>query len=292
MIESRYTKYDTWAWLYNLTMGTAYAENQFETLNKTLLPILPERSHILDLCCGTGQLTTLLNNKGYQVTGLDGSEQMLKYARQNSLSHNTESNFYLGDARDFTLDEPVDAVISTSASLNHIMSLSELNSVFIQVNNALVDGGVFFFDVNHHGQMKKWWNSHLTEGEIKPTYAWGITPHYDSEARTGSFKVKLYQAENETKFNPTQGSKNIAYKILGLKRLIGLRLKVLNNFETWQPDWNYDELDYPVRGHTPEEIQQALTETGFSRISVLTVDGTELDDNHSAYFMAYKPARE
>ncbi|MEL6929842.1 MAG: class I SAM-dependent methyltransferase [Cyanobacteria bacterium J06600_6] len=286
MTESRYTKYDTWAWLYNLTMGSTYAKTQFETLNKILLPNLKPQSHILDLCCGTGQLTVLLSKKGDRVTGLDGSEEMLKYARQNAQSQDLAS-FILGDARSFSLDKPVDAVISTSASLNHIMSLSELKSVFIQVNNALVGGGVFFFDINHHGQLQKWWNSNLTEGEIEPNYAWGITPHYDSQKRTGSFQVKLYQATGENN-SLSQTLKNTVYQVLSLKLLTRFRLKILNKFAAWQPNWDYAELDYPVRGHTPEEIKQALTETGFSNISVLTLDGTELDDNHSAYFMAYK----
>ena len=82
--------------------------------------------------------------------------------------------------------------------------------------------------------------------------------------------------------------KTLFYKLLSLKILNRFRLKVLNKFSAWQPNWNYAELDYPVRGHTVEEIKQALTETGFSRISVLTLDGAELDDNHSAYFIAYK----
>ncbi|MEO1800667.1 MAG: class I SAM-dependent methyltransferase [Cyanobacteria bacterium J06629_2] len=285
-VESRYTKYDTWAWLYNLTMGSTYAETQFKTLDKILLSNLEPQIQILDLCCGTGQLTVLLSQAGYRVTGLDGSEKMLEYARQNSQSQNLASNFILGDARSFSLDKPVDAVVSTSASLNHIMSLSELKSVFIQVNNALVDGGVFFFDINHHGQLQKWWNGSLTEGEIEPTYAWGITPYYDSQNRTGSFQVKLYQAEEINSLSQTL--KNIVYKVLSTKLFTRFRLKVLNKFAAWQPNWSYAELDYPVRGHTPEEIQQALIETGFSNISVLTLDGRELDDNHSAYFMASK----
>ncbi|MEO0834861.1 MAG: class I SAM-dependent methyltransferase [Cyanobacteria bacterium J06642_3] len=287
-VESRYTKYDTWAWLYNLTMGSTYAESQFQTLSKILLPTLNSCSSILDLCCGTGQLAVLLSGKGYQVTGLDSSEQMLKYAQQNSRHQSPQTNFILSDARDFSLDNPVDAVISTSASLNHIMSLSELNNVFVRVNNALTDRGVFFFDINHHGQLDKWWNGLLAEGEISDNYAWGIMPNYDSDTRIGSFQVLLYEAAERRNNNLFQIGKNLSYKLLSLKIFNRFRLRVLHKFHAWQPDWNYAELDYPVRGHTVEEIQQALAKTGFSQISVLTLDGEELDNNHSAYFMAYK----
>ena len=50
--ENRYTDYDTWAWLYNKTMGPQYSEKQLSLLEKLLLPHLPKGVQILDLCCG------------------------------------------------------------------------------------------------------------------------------------------------------------------------------------------------------------------------------------------------
>lgn len=282
---SRYTKYDRWAWLYNETMGETYARNQFKTLNKLVLPKLSENSTILDLCCGTGQLVSLLEKNNYRAIGLDGSERMLEYARQNA----PQNEFILNDARYFSLDSPVDGVVSTSASLNHIMSLSELKLVFQQVYNCLSDNGIFFFDINHHGQLTKWWNSNLVEGEIEPNYSWGIVPHYDAEARKGSFNVLLYQAPEKTKINPKQFGKNLLYKLLSFKRLNRFRLGVLKQFNQWQPAWQYAEIDYPVTGYTPEEVTSALKETGFTTVTVTDLDGnTTVDDNHSAYFFCQK----
>ena len=284
-VETRYTKYDTWAWLYNSTMGISYAQSQLKTLDKLLLPQLQQEAKILDLCCGTGQLVKLLSLKGYQVIGLDGSEQMLEYASQNA----PQSKFVLGDARNFELDEPIDAVVSTSASLNHIMNLEELKSVFVQVYQALHNEGIFWFDINHHEQLAKWWNNRLVEGEISNTYAWGITPHYEAQTRIGSFTVNLFQAPQSQNFSLNQLSKRLVYKLFSLKLLTRFRLKVLRNFAQWQPNWQYSEIDYPVKGYTPEEIRLALQEVGFMTISVYTLNGdSAIDNNHSAYFMAKK----
>ncbi|MEM8674914.1 MAG: class I SAM-dependent methyltransferase [Cyanobacteria bacterium P01_G01_bin.67] len=286
-VESSYTEYDTWAWLYDLTMGSTYGTTQLKTIEKILLPILSKPCHILDLCCGTGQLAVSLSLKGYKVTGIDNSVQMLQYARKNSRHQGSITNFVLGDARNFSTNNPVDAVISTSASLNHIMSLEDLKKVFLRVNESLVGGGVFFFDVNHHGQMQKWWSGNLAEGEIKPNYAWGIVPSYNSESKTGTFKVLTHHNTSIHDTSLSQNLKNILYKILGLQRLTGLRFRIIENFQAWQPSWNYGEVDYPVRGHSIEEIQLLLAEAGFSEASVLTVDGTELNSDRSAYFLAY-----
>ncbi|MEM6613649.1 MAG: class I SAM-dependent methyltransferase [Cyanobacteria bacterium P01_C01_bin.72] len=287
-VESSYTEYDTWAWLYDLTMGSTYGTTQLKTIEKILLPILPKPCHILDLCCGTGQLAVALSLKGYKVTGVDNSAQMLQYARKNSRHQGSITNFVLGDARNFSINNPVDAVISTSASLNHIMSLEDLRQVFLQVNNSLGNGGFFFFDINHHEQMQKWWNGNLAEGEIESNYAWGIVPNYNFESRTGAFQVLTYHNTNSHDKSITQNLKNLLYKILGIRILTGFRLRVLKSFQKWQPSWNYGEVDYPVRGHNIQEIQLLLAETGFSEVSIMTVDNTELNSDRSAYFLAHK----
>lgn len=284
-VETRYRRYDNWAWLYNSTMGVNYAQSQLKTLDKLLLPQLKQGAKILDLCCGTGQLVRLLDHRGYRVIGLDGSEQMLKYAQQNA----PQSKFILGDARNFDLGNSVDAVVSTSASLNHIMSLKELKSVFLQVHNALETQGIFFFDLNHHEQLTRWWNSHLTEGEIKDDYAWGITPHYNAQNRVGSFAVSLFQAPQNQDPSLNQLLKRLVYKLLSSTFLTRFRLKVLGDFAKWQPNWKYSEIDYPVKGYTPEEIKLALQEVGFTSVFASTLDGdTTIDNKHSAYFMAKK----
>ncbi|MEL6383136.1 MAG: class I SAM-dependent methyltransferase, partial [Cyanobacteria bacterium J06626_18] len=116
--STRYTEYDTWAWLYNETMGPEYGRAQLQFLQRVLLPELPANAAILDLCCGTGQLIQPLIEAGCRVTGLDSSEGMLAYARQNA----PQGTYRLEDARSFHLPEQFDGAFSTSASLNHIMT--------------------------------------------------------------------------------------------------------------------------------------------------------------------------
>src|SRR5271167_3011481 len=63
---------------------------------------------ILDLGCGSGQLTAAIADTGASVVGLDSSSEMLAEAR----AHYPAIEFRLGDAADFTLQSPVDAVFS------------------------------------------------------------------------------------------------------------------------------------------------------------------------------------
>ena len=79
------------------------------------------------------------------------------------------------------------------------------------------------------------------------------------------------------------------YKLLNLKLLIKFRLRVLRQFNEWQPSWQHAEIDYPVNGYTPEEVTSALKEIGFSSVTVTDLDGNiTVDDNHSAYFFCQR----
>ena len=96
-------------------------------MEKLVLQYAPPHSLILDLCCGTGHLTKKLIDNSFVVTGIDGSTQMIEYARQNA----PDAAFIVDDARYFNINEQFQYVISTGDSLNHILKLDELKVFFV-----------------------------------------------------------------------------------------------------------------------------------------------------------------
>ncbi len=139
--------YDPFAWFYNQYWGPDFCQDVFPVFERILIPQLPAPARILDLCCGTGQIAARLAQLGYEVTGLDGSAAMLDLARFNS----PDGQFIEADARSFVLPEkvaPFDLVISTFDSLNHMLTLEDLDLVFQNVQRSLVPGGLFLFDLN------------------------------------------------------------------------------------------------------------------------------------------------
>ncbi|WNZ26847.1 class I SAM-dependent methyltransferase [Leptolyngbya sp. NK1-12] len=264
-------------------MGPQYSANQIRPLETLLLSALSANARLLDLCCGTGQLVQELMQRGYSVTGLDGSEAMLDYAHQNA----PQAEFVLADARRFHLPDQFDAIVSTSASLNHIISIDDLKAVFRCVYVALRDNGWFLFDLNHPAQMARWWRGRPVEGEIAENYAWVLTPVYDPQNDSGYFKIVLFRSQSAS----SHPLRRMLYRILSLRWLTRLRLKALNRFQNWEPNWRRSEMIYHVRGYPEATIRQALAETGFTEISVQTIDGNpQVDNKHSAYFRCRKPA--
>jgi SAM-dependent methyltransferase len=143
-----YSDYDSFAWFYNRYWGEEFSRPALAIFNVLLFPLLPAGCRVLDLCCGTGQLAAGLCERGYRVTGLDGSEAMLEFARQNAPG----AEFIRADARSFSLPGKFQAVLSAFDSLNHLMELTDLTQVFRNVHRVLNDGGVFLFDLNREDE--------------------------------------------------------------------------------------------------------------------------------------------
>lgn len=100
---------------------------------------------VLDLGCGTGQLTDLLHQQGGIVTGVDYSPEMIATA-QDQFPH---LNFQLADATRFTVAEPMDAVFS-NATLHWVQ---RPEAVIAQVYQALKPGGRFVAELGAQGNI-------------------------------------------------------------------------------------------------------------------------------------------
>src|ERR1035441_4263808 len=75
--------YDDFAWFYNRYWNEEFHALAFPILERIWLPRLPRKGRVLDVCCGTGYLAALLTARGYRVTGIDASAEMIAHARQN-----------------------------------------------------------------------------------------------------------------------------------------------------------------------------------------------------------------
>lgn len=101
---------------------------------------------IVDLACGTGSTCLELDNRGYDMIGIDVSEDMLNVATEKSEGR---SILYLNqDICDFELYGTVDAALCLLDSVNHLTEDGDLDALFALVNNYLNPEGLFIFDVN------------------------------------------------------------------------------------------------------------------------------------------------
>ena len=103
---------------------------------------------VLDLACGTGKMTLELAKRGYDMTGIDYSPEMLDVARDEAEKSGEDILWLCQDMRSFELYGTVDAAVCCLDSLNHLTAKKDLESCLALVHNYLVPDGVFIFDIN------------------------------------------------------------------------------------------------------------------------------------------------
>lgn len=130
--------YDRLTYDVNYERWADYVERHFRRLSR------PVRT-VAELGCGAGSLTRLLARRGYRMTALDLSPDMLAVAEEKC--RGLDVQLVCQDMARLALPEPVEAVISCLDSINYVTHPSALKRTFRRVYRALVPGGLFLFDV-------------------------------------------------------------------------------------------------------------------------------------------------
>lgn len=177
-----------------------FIENLFERF----LEKKPEL--VLDLACGTGSMTTELARRGYDMIGVDGSEQMLSIASERAYVNFGEEDEYrlpilylLQDMRSFELYGTVGAVVSCLDSINYLTGEGDLEKCFLSVHNYLDPNGVFIFDVNTPYKFENIYadNAYILEEEFDGASVYcGWQNFFDDKSGICDFYLTLF-SENE-----------------------------------------------------------------------------------------------
>lgn len=109
---------------------------------------------VLDLACGTGNITLPMAKRGYDMIGLDMSVEMLNIARDKAFEAEKEILFLCQDMCEMELFGTVDAIVCALDGVNYITDYEDLKRLFRLVQNYLNPGGVFIFDINSIHKLK------------------------------------------------------------------------------------------------------------------------------------------
>ncbi|MFD3447665.1 class I SAM-dependent DNA methyltransferase [Microbacteriaceae bacterium 4G12] len=136
--------YERFAFLYDELMSDVPYEKWVEFVER----YMEHKGSILDLACGTGNITLPLAKKGYNVVGVDLSEDMLAVAQQKLAEVGLFVPFYQQDMRELDLSQTFDCITIFCDSLNYLLEESSIQETFQKVWEHLRDDGLFLFDVH------------------------------------------------------------------------------------------------------------------------------------------------
>ncbi|WP_432821125.1 class I SAM-dependent DNA methyltransferase [Trichloromonas sp.] len=143
------TVFGAYSRYYNLLYKDKDYPGEAQYVNELIVRHCPAAKTVLDLGCGTGRHDLLLAEKGYEVTGVDQSGEMLAVAhsqRETSKGQRFSSTFLQGDIRSVRLDRSFDVVVSLFHVMSYQVSNDDLRAAFATVRAHLKPGGVFIFD--------------------------------------------------------------------------------------------------------------------------------------------------
>lgn len=212
--------YTGFAAVYDLFMDNIPYEEWCRRIVELLKEYGIEKGLVLDLGCGTGTLTELLAEAGYDMIGLDASEEMLELAAEKRVESGHDILYLFQDMREFELYGTVRAVISVCDSVNYITEESELLQVFRLVNNYLDPGGIFLFDINTVYKYETLLGEHtIAENREEGSFIW--ENYYDPQEMLNEYDLTLFIRQEEglyRKYEETHFQR--AYSLEQIRRLV------------------------------------------------------------------------
>lgn len=140
--------YQQMAYVYDQFMDDAPYDQWVTFVKKMIQQAHLDVDHIVDLGCGTGEITINLAEAGYHMTGVDLSSEMLATAEQKANYKQQKIHWLKQDLRSLRGLHHYDVAVSLCDVINYITTPREVERVFYHVFQLLRDGGLFIFDVH------------------------------------------------------------------------------------------------------------------------------------------------
>ena len=156
---------------------------------------------ILDLGCGTGSMTLELARRGYDMTGIDYSVEMLDVARARAEAHSLDKKilWLCQDMTEIDLYGTVDVTVSCLDCINHLIRSEDLEKCFSLVHNFLNPDGLFIFDINGKSKFENLYGDECYVLEDEETYiVW--QNHYNRKTHLCDFFITRFTEDEDGRY--------------------------------------------------------------------------------------------
>ncbi|MBR5960402.1 MAG: class I SAM-dependent methyltransferase [Clostridia bacterium] len=191
--------YQAFAELYDELMDDVDYESWADYYTRLLSIYGVRNGKVCECACGTGGLTIPLYRRGFQMTGVDISREMLWEAAQKSRKQGIAMPFVQQDMRALNLHRPMDAVLATCDGVNYLLTEEDLLSFFRAAHRAIKPGGALIFDVSTPYKLQHVLCSGLmAEDRENITYMWQNT--WNERQRTVSLDLVFFVREKDSQY--------------------------------------------------------------------------------------------
>lgn len=201
-----------------------------------------KRGILLDLACGTGSLSEEFARLGYDVIGVDSSEEMLAAAMIKRVESGSDITYLHQRMQDLDLYGTIDVAVCALDSLNHLTSLGELQQAVDRVSLFLDPQGLFLFDVNTPYKHREVLANNIFVYDYDDVYlVWKNTLLEDDVV---SFELDIFERDEQAYFRTTERFCERAYSRDQLREVLdraGLEVVGLYHEDSLEPPLPHSE---------------------------------------------------
>lgn len=248
--------YSGFAEVYDLFMDNIPYEEWTDYVKELLAEEGIHEGILLDLGCGTGSGTELLAKAGFDMIGVDNSEEMLEIAMEKRAESGLDILYLLQDMREFELYGTVKGVVSICDSMNYLLDDEELEDVFALVHNYLDNEGIFIFDMNTRYKYEKILaDNTFAEDREESSFIW--ENFYDAEEEINQYDLSLFVREEDGRYR------------------------------------KYEET-HLQRAYEQKRVEKLIKESGLELLHVYDAftKKSPAEDSERIYFVCRRPARQ
>jgi len=196
-----------------------YLESHFRRCGKKI-------HSIIDLACGTGTISGIFAERGYEVVGVDASSEMLAQAVRKTDGMENRPVFIQQNIVELDLYGTADAAVCCLDSVNYILNPDDLQKCFARIALFINPGGIFIFDINTKAKFQRL-SGHCFVDEAEGVFcSWRA--FYSEKQRRSAFEMDLFFEQDGV--------------------------------------WHRTQEDHIEREYSPEELRIMLSKAGFEKI--------------------------
>ena len=247
--------YSGFAKVYDLFMDNIPYEEWTDYVKELFAEEGVKDGILLDLGCGTGSVTELLAESGFDMIGIDNSEEMLEIAMEKREESGHDILYLLQDMREFELYGTVKGVVSICDSMNYILDDEDLLDVFKLVHNYLDNEGIFIFDMNTMYKYEQILaDNTFAEDREESSFIW--ENYYDEEEEINQYDLSWFVKEEDGRYR------------------------------------KYEET-HLQRAYEQQCVEELIKESGLELLHVYDAFTKDLpaEDSQRIYFVCRRPAR-
>ncbi|MBM7615919.1 class I SAM-dependent DNA methyltransferase [Alkaliphilus hydrothermalis] len=230
--------YNDFAYVYDRLMEDVDYQRWVEYIEEIFRRQQVSPKKILELACGTGNITIPLADKGHEVMAIDLSQDMLMVAKDKALSKGKEILFIQQDMTELQLEGEFDTVLCMCDGINYIIGETQLLDLFKKIKNHLVEGGLFIFDISSYYKLQNTLGNH-TFGENQGDLCYLWENYFDEEEDILEMNLTFFIQEKNLYKKFEEFHQQRAYTA---EELLGLLKEVGFNAINYYNEFTFEEV--------------------------------------------------